>query len=127
LVGNLPAAVSVLAILLVAGYIGGSIQFLAARGVLRRPLLAGLGRIGLTEERLEGLPLGMRRSGAGAWQLIATRLREANEQGSRSERSSSSGWPFVADIIISRPDGSERWQVTDTPADEIDVDRGPGS
>lgn len=63
LAGDLPAAITVLAILLVAGYVGGSIQFLAARGILRRPLLAGLGRIGVTEERLEGLAGGLRRSG----------------------------------------------------------------
>ena len=61
---DVPAAVAVLAVLLVAGYLGGSIQFLAARGFLRRPLLAGLGRIGVTEERLEGLADRMRRSGA---------------------------------------------------------------
>ena len=64
LADDLPVALAVLVVLLVAGYVGGSIQFLAARGVLRRPLLAGLGRIGVTEDRLEGLAGGMRRSGA---------------------------------------------------------------
>ncbi len=34
---------------------------------------------------------------------------------------------FAAELIISRPDGSDRWQVTDTPANEIDVEWGSGS
>lgn len=37
---------------------------------------------------------------------------------------SSSSGGFIADIIISRPDGSERWQVTHTPANEIVVEWG---
>jgi membrane protein DedA with SNARE-associated domain len=61
--GDLPAAIIVLGVLLAAGYVGSSIQFLAARGVLRRPLLAGLGKIGVTEEALESLAGEMRRSG----------------------------------------------------------------
>jgi Tol biopolymer transport system component len=32
---------------------------------------------------------------------------------------------FRADIIVSRPDGSDRWQVTDTRANEIVVEWGP--
>jgi membrane protein DedA with SNARE-associated domain len=64
LAGDLPVAIGVLAVLLVAGFIGSSIQFLAARGLLRRPLIAGLGKIGVTEEGLEVLAAGMRRSGA---------------------------------------------------------------
>lgn len=63
LAGDVPAAILVLVVLLAAGYLGGSIQFLAARGVLRRPLLAGLGKVGVTEERLEGLAGEMRRTG----------------------------------------------------------------
>ena len=34
--------------------------------------------------------------------------------------------PF-ADIFVSRSDGSERWQVTDTPANEITVEWGATS
>ena len=37
---------------------------------------------------------------------------------------SSSSGGFIADIMISRPDGSERWQVTRTPANEIVVEWG---
>jgi Tol biopolymer transport system component len=33
---------------------------------------------------------------------------------------------FMADIMISRPDGSERWQVTRTTANEIAVEWGSG-
>jgi Tol biopolymer transport system component len=33
---------------------------------------------------------------------------------------------FMADIFISRVDGSDVWQVTDTPANEITVEWGPG-
>lgn len=63
LAGDPLAALKALAILLVAGYVGASIQFLAARGVLRRPLLNGLARIGVTEDRLEVLAAGFRRTG----------------------------------------------------------------
>lgn len=70
LAGDPAAALTVLAILLVVGYVGASIQFLAARGVLRRPLLLGLGRIGITETRLDGLADGLRRSGARGVALV---------------------------------------------------------
>jgi Tol biopolymer transport system component len=40
---------------------------------------------------------------------------------------SSTSEGFIADIIISRLDGSERWQVTHTPANEIVVEWGPAS
>ena len=33
---------------------------------------------------------------------------------------------FAADIYVSRVDGSDVWQVTTTPANEINVDWGPG-
>lgn len=38
---------------------------------------------------------------------------------------SSTSGGFIADIIISRLDGSERWQVTQTPDNEIRVEWGP--
>jgi Tol biopolymer transport system component len=34
---------------------------------------------------------------------------------------------FAADIYVSRVDGSDVWQVTTTPANEINVDWGPGA
>jgi WD40 repeat protein len=40
---------------------------------------------------------------------------------------SSSSGGFIADIIISRPDGSERWQVTHSSANEIVVEWGPAA
>jgi Tol biopolymer transport system component len=38
--------------------------------------------------------------------------------------SRAAGGPF-ADVFISRPDGSERWRVTNTPRNEIGLDWGP--
>lgn len=55
--GDLDPATALVAILL-AGYIGGSLQFALLRGGLRRPLLALLGRVGLRPERIERLASG---------------------------------------------------------------------
>jgi membrane protein DedA with SNARE-associated domain len=57
-----PAPV-VLGGILAAGFVGGTIQFLLVRGALRRPLIALLGRLGLSRERLEGLADWLRRRG----------------------------------------------------------------
>ena len=61
--GDLDPATALVAVLL-AGYIGGSIQFALLRGGLRRPLLALLGRFGLRPERIERLAERLRRRGA---------------------------------------------------------------
>ena len=60
--GVVPAAV-VLGGILAAGFIGGTIQFLLVRGALRAPLIALLGRLGLSRERLDGLADWLRRRG----------------------------------------------------------------
>lgn len=57
------AAPVVLGGILAAGFVGGTIQFLLVRGALRRPLIALLGRLGLSRERLEGLADWLRRRG----------------------------------------------------------------
>jgi len=62
--GDLNPAAALLAILL-AGYIGGSLQFALMRGGLRRPLLALLARFGLRMERIERQAERLRQRGAG--------------------------------------------------------------
>jgi membrane-associated protein len=64
LAGDLPAAGAVLAIILFAGFIGASIQFLLFGSALRRPLLAALDRLGVGEARIGGLSDRLRGSGA---------------------------------------------------------------
>lgn len=64
LAGNPPLALVVLLVILVVGYVGGSVQFVLARRVLRRPLLAALARVGVGEQRIEALAGRLRRSGA---------------------------------------------------------------
>lgn len=64
LAGNPPLAIAVLVVILVVGYVGGSVQFVLARRVLRRPLLAALARVGVGEKRVEALAGRLRRSGA---------------------------------------------------------------
>jgi len=59
---GVPAAV-VLGGILAAGFVGGTIQFLLVRGALRAPLIALLGRLGLSRERLDGLADWLRRRG----------------------------------------------------------------
>lgn len=63
LAGDVPGAGLVLAIILVAGFIGASIQFVVFRSALRGPLLSALGRVGITEERIQGLANHFRNGG----------------------------------------------------------------
>lgn len=63
LAGDLPAASLVLGIILVAGFIGASVQFVLFGTALRRPLLAALDRLGIGQARLEGLSNKFRTSG----------------------------------------------------------------
>jgi membrane protein DedA with SNARE-associated domain len=55
LAGDLPGAGVVLAVILVAGFVGGSVQFFLFGSALRRPLLAALERLGVGQDRLSGL------------------------------------------------------------------------
>jgi len=55
LAGDLASAGLALAAILVAGYIGASVQFFLFGTTLRRPLLAALGRLGIGAARLESL------------------------------------------------------------------------
>src|SRR5262245_9290836 len=52
---DLPVAGAALAAILVAGYIGASLQFFLFGTALRRPLLAGLERLGISAARLQSL------------------------------------------------------------------------
>jgi membrane protein DedA with SNARE-associated domain len=64
LAGDPPLAVMGLALILLVGYAGGSIQFLLMRRAFRRALLAVLARIGIGPERVEALATRLRRTGA---------------------------------------------------------------
>lgn len=64
LAGDPSLAVVVLLVILAVGYVGGSVQFVLARRFLRRPLLATLERVGVSEARVEALAARLRRSGA---------------------------------------------------------------
>jgi membrane-associated protein len=59
-----PVALVALALILLAGFIGGTIQFALVRGAVRGPLIRILGRFGVSEERIERLAEWMRRTGA---------------------------------------------------------------
>jgi membrane-associated protein len=59
-----PLALLGLALILVAGYLGGTAQFGLMRGAVRRPLLALLARVGVPAKRVEALAERLRRSGA---------------------------------------------------------------
>ena len=59
-----PLALLVLALILLAGYLGGTVQFGLMRGAIRRPLLALLARVGVRPDRIEALAGRLRRSGA---------------------------------------------------------------
>lgn len=61
--GGLPVPI-VLAVILAAGYAGGSLQFLLVRGALRRTVLAVLERVGVGRERLDRLSGWLARRGA---------------------------------------------------------------
>jgi membrane protein DedA with SNARE-associated domain len=58
------AAAGLLGLILLAGYAGGSLQFLLVRGAFREPLLAVLRLAGVPEQRLERLAEWLRRRGA---------------------------------------------------------------
>jgi membrane protein DedA with SNARE-associated domain len=66
LAGDLLGAGVVLTTILLAGFIGASIQFFLFGSALRRPLLAALARLGVGEERLRGLSDRFRTNGFGA-------------------------------------------------------------
>lgn len=62
--GNPAGAVTALAAILVAGYVGGAIQFLLVRGGLRRAIVRLLTRFGVPEARIEALANRLRTGGA---------------------------------------------------------------
>jgi membrane protein DedA with SNARE-associated domain len=64
LAGDPPLAVTALLVILAVGYVGGSVQFILARRVLRGPLLAILARVGVSQDRIDALAARLRRSGA---------------------------------------------------------------
>jgi membrane protein DedA with SNARE-associated domain len=61
---NGATAPAVLGAILVAGYLGGSLQFALVRGALRQPLLALAARVGVSRERLDRLAEWLRRRGS---------------------------------------------------------------
>jgi len=61
-------ALAGLALILLAGYVGGAAQFQLMRGVVRAPLLRTLERIGVKRERVEALAAWLRRRG---WRGVA--------------------------------------------------------
>lgn len=65
LAGDPPLALVALLLILLVGYVGGSVQFLLVRRVLRRALLAVLTAAGVRQERIDSLAERLRRSGAG--------------------------------------------------------------
>src|SRR5262245_13638701 len=66
LAGDVPIAGVALAAILVAGYVGASVPFFLFGTALRRPLLAGLDRLGIGAARLESLSERFRRAGVKA-------------------------------------------------------------
>jgi len=62
--GSPAVAVPVLVLILLAGYAGGVIQFVLARGALRRTLIALLTRFGVPRARIDALSERLRSSGA---------------------------------------------------------------
>jgi membrane-associated protein len=64
LAADAPTALVALALILLAGFIGGAIQFALVRGTVRGPLLRILMRFGVSEERVERLAEWIRRTGA---------------------------------------------------------------
>ena len=59
-----PGALAVLVAILVAGYVGGTLQFLLVRSTLRRAMVRILVRFGVSQERLDALADLLRRRGA---------------------------------------------------------------
>ena len=70
--GDLPAAGAALALILLAGYIGASVQFFLFGTALRRPLVAALERLGISEARLQSLSDRFRAAGTRA--IAVTRM-----------------------------------------------------
>jgi len=62
--GDPAAALIVLLLILVSGYVGGGAQFIVARGALRRPLISLLTRFGVPLARIDALAERLRRGGA---------------------------------------------------------------
>ena len=62
--GDPAAGLGALVLILLAGYGGGSVQFLLARGALRRALIGLLVRLGIPLERLDALAAWLLRRGA---------------------------------------------------------------
>ena len=62
--GNPAGAVVTLVLILLAGYLGGSLQFVLARGALRKPLIALLTRVGVSRARIDALADRLQRGGA---------------------------------------------------------------
>jgi membrane protein DedA with SNARE-associated domain len=61
--GNPAAALAVLVVILVAGFAGGLVQFVLARGALRQTLLGLLTRLGIPREKIDSLTERLRRGG----------------------------------------------------------------
>ena len=64
LAGDPAAAGAGLALILAAGYVGGTAQFALVRRAVREPLLRMLARVGVSRERIEALATRLRRTGA---------------------------------------------------------------
>ncbi len=64
LAGDPTRAVAVLTLIIVVGIIGASVQFFLLGTALRRPLLAGLARLGVGPARLEALSERFQRAGS---------------------------------------------------------------
>lgn len=62
--GDPGSALVAIAAILVAGFVGGAIQFLLVRGALRRALIALLTRVGVSKSRIDSLADRLRRTGA---------------------------------------------------------------
>ena len=62
--GNPAVAVAVLIAILIAGYLGGVVQFLLVRGALRRALIGLLTRFGVPQARIDALTDRLRRTGS---------------------------------------------------------------
>lgn len=62
--GNPVGALLTLFVILIAGYLGGSLQFVLARGALRKPLIALLTRFGVPRARIDALADRLLRGGA---------------------------------------------------------------
>lgn len=59
-----PLAVPVLLLILIVGWVGGTVQFLIMRGAVRGPLLRLLQRVGIARHRLDTLAAHLQQSGA---------------------------------------------------------------